>query len=459
MTTSTNSFSLKSVALPALLIAGALLGAPALASDSESGFTPIPGERNCLFRYGPVSADPYINVAYPDAGVKYWGAAFNVPEGASLHLEGEFPHSRYMSLISYDEYGRPIESLADYLIEPSDGSTNPYRVGAQRDGDNRDYRIQIVDEQPGEDYTRAVIRQGQVNNTLHTPTSPMDQQVLIYRIYAQDDGSGETAGVPLPTPVVVTAEGETLRNQAACDYIDARQRMNAKVDALGIPIARYRELISQADKPDTHPATNPSSWHIQLDRESLLGIYTGIINDDARRSEGGFYPNLDNNYIRTVVNRKFGPVYVIRAKAPVTPTTFHGDSQMGSGQLRYWSVCSNKGLAVTMVNDCLYDERIPVDEQGYFTIAVSRVADRPRNAYSECGIGWLPMADDGDGIFDPDSSIVQIRHMLASDDFPQAIQKIEYDRDIAAVMGEYYPKSFYTTTNNFELMFPCDTSN
>lgn len=459
MTSSKSGLSLKFIAAPALLVAGIIFGAPAVAGDIETGFQSIPGERNCLFRYGPVSADPYINVAYPDAGVKYWGAAFQVPKGARLHLEGEFPHSRYMSLISYDEYGRPIESLADYLIEPASGGTNPFRLGAERDSDNRSYRVQIVDGNPSEDYTRAVVKQGEVNNTLHTPTSPLQQQVLIYRIYAQNEGTGETAGVSLPTPVVVTAEGKELRDEAACDYIDARQRLKAKINALGVPIAKYRELITQADKPDTHPATHPSSWHIQLDRESLLGIYTGNINDDARRSEGGFYPNLDNNYIRTVVNRKFGPVYVIRAKAPTTPTTYGGDEVMGDGQLRYWSVCSNKGLAVTMVNDCLYDEHIPVDENGFFTIAVSRAEDRPRNAFAQCGIGWLPMADDGDGIFDPDSSIVQIRHMLASDDFPQAIQKIEYDRDIEKVMGAFYPKSFYTTTNNFELMFPCDAGN
>jgi len=39
-------------------------------------------------------------------------------------------------------------------------------------------------------------------------------------------------------------------------------------------------------------------------------------------------------------------------------------------------------------------------------------ADRPRNAYPECGIGWLPMADDGDGSFDEDVTIIQIRNML-----------------------------------------------
>lgn len=60
----------------------------------------IPGERNCFWSRGPVSADPYINIAYPDANVFYWSAIFSVPEGAKLELEGAFPHCRYMSLIS-----------------------------------------------------------------------------------------------------------------------------------------------------------------------------------------------------------------------------------------------------------------------------------------------------------------------------------------------------------------------
>ena len=78
----------------------------------------IPGPRDCFWMRGPHSGDPYINLAYPDANVFYWAAAFSAPDDAELFLEGEFPYSRYMSIISYDGRGRPIESLADYLIEP-----------------------------------------------------------------------------------------------------------------------------------------------------------------------------------------------------------------------------------------------------------------------------------------------------------------------------------------------------
>ena len=111
-------------------------------------YEPIPGPRTCFWRRGPVSKDPYINIAYPDAGVFYWNAAFTVPEGAKMYLEGEFPHARYMSLISYDGRGSPMESLADYLIIPNNNSTNPFIDGSNRKNKNRSYRVEIVNLPP-----------------------------------------------------------------------------------------------------------------------------------------------------------------------------------------------------------------------------------------------------------------------------------------------------------------------
>ena len=110
--------------------------------------SPFPDPKPVFGPGGPASKDPYVNVAYPDAGVFYWHAMFSVPKGAQLQLEGEFPHSRYMSLISYDERGAPIESLADYLIVPNDGAVNPYIEGANRNSDQRGYLIEVVDLPP-----------------------------------------------------------------------------------------------------------------------------------------------------------------------------------------------------------------------------------------------------------------------------------------------------------------------
>ncbi len=417
--------------------------------------TIIPGERSCFWYRGPHSADPYINVAYPDANVFYWASAFTMPEGSRLEIEGQFPHSRYFSLISYDAGGRPLESLADYLVRPEPGAENPFRVDARRDKRKRDYRVEILNRELDESRKEGVFQADSERNVLHAFGGQHNQQILLYRIYLPNADAGITGGVSLPEPVLTLADGTKLRGEKACDQLATQQQLQLKVDAMGIPVAAYRKLINQPGKPDTWPAKVNPQWHIQLDRESLLGIYTGKINPDARRSEGGFFPNPDNNYIRTIVNRRHGPVLVLRGKMPTTPATVDGERTMTPAQLRYWSICSNQGFANTRVNDCLFDEEVPLDANGYYTIVVSREADRPRNARRECGLAWLPMADDGDGVFDKDASVVQIRNMLASPDFPQAVQRVQRDGDIEKVMGEYYPKGFYTVPNIVETAFPC----
>ena len=108
----------------------------------------IPGPRDCFWSRGPVSKDPYINIAYPDAGVFYWHATFTIPDGAQLYLEGEFPYARYMSIISYDERGAPIESLPDYIISPNEHSINPFIEGANRHDYKRSYTVEILNLSP-----------------------------------------------------------------------------------------------------------------------------------------------------------------------------------------------------------------------------------------------------------------------------------------------------------------------
>ena len=186
-------------------------------------------------------------------------------------------------------------------------------------------------------------------------------------------------------------------------------------------------------------------------------MYTGDIDPNAPRSEGGFYPNLDNDYIRAIINRKHGKVLIVRGKAPTTPNTYDGKSISEEAELRYWSLCSNQSFVNTRVNDCLFDEEIPVNKNGIYTIAISRAEDRPRNAIKECGIAWLPMADDGDGMFDEDVTIIQFRHMLPSKNFQHSIQRVMRQDQLETVMGPYMPKARYLMTNQVETFFPCSS--
>ncbi len=464
--------------------------APSEASVNPYG--PIPGPRDCFWARGPHSGDPYVNVAYPDANVFYWAAVFSIPEGARLTLEGDYPYARYMSFISYDERGRPIESLADYLIEPGPSipgpklgalendarflkytkgeeklaqapeatgdltkSVNPFVPGNRRDSVHRRYEVEIANEAPSTQRETGERTKAETGNLLHAPAYGSGQQVVIYRIYLPDNGKAPDGGVSLPQAVVTLPDGTKVRDKQACASLKSRQPLSITADAAGIPSAEYRKLISIPGKPDTWPAQIPAKWYIQLDRKSLIGMYTGDIDPNAPRSEGGFYPNLDNHYIRAIINRKYGKVVIVRGKAPTTPKTQGGDAVMGDGQLRYWSLCSNQGFANTRVNDCVFDEEIPVGPDGMYTIAVSRAADRPRNATPECGLAWLPMADDGDGAFDDDVTIIQFRHMLTAKDFPNSIQRVFKQDELEKTMGPYMPTTTYLMPNQVESFFPC----
>jgi len=414
----------------------------------------VPGPKDCFWSRGPHSADPYINLAYPDANVFYWAATFTMPSDAELYLDGNFPFARYMSIISYDGRGRPLESLADYLIEPEIKSINPFINSNSRLDNNRAYKIQVLNNTPVTDRETGKISKISSNNTLNAPFYGPNQQLVIYRVYLPDNETGPLGGVDLPQLRVVQG-GETYSGNDACKILNASQNLAITLDAAGIPPMKYRELASQPNKAVTWPAKNPPEWYIQMDRQSLIGIYTGEFNMNAPRSTGGFFPNLDNHYLRTIINRKYGHVLMIKGKAPLTPKTFNSNKKFSNNELRYWSLCSNQSFGNTRVNDCLFDEEIPVDDDGYFTIFISKLKDKPRNAIKECGYAWLPIADDGDGVFDEDVAVIQFRHMLANSNFNNSIQSVENQSDIKEVMQEYYPRSRYFMKNQVESFFPC----
>ncbi|MGH8345937.1 MAG: hypothetical protein ACRES5_05130, partial [Pseudomonas sp.] len=91
----------------------------------------------------------------------------------------------------------------------------------------------------------------------------------------------------------------------------------------------------------------------------------------------------------TYIDNRFGDVLVLHAKAATTPKTHDGETTMGAGQLRYWSVCKYRSLSDTAVDSCVHDEEVPTDAQGDYTIVVSSANKRPANARPECGIAWM----------------------------------------------------------------------
>ncbi len=465
------------LAVAAALAAAALLPAGASADQGD-----LVGGRfsDCFWQYGAFGVHDF-NIAYPDAGATYWAAGFRRPPGSKLTLRGRYPHARYMAMQTYDILGRGVDALADYQIDPLSGSTNPFRKGARRTAHKRSYRLNVVDAknpgypleaydgEPDRNKIHVIPDAGPITETDGSGTYELN--LLMLRVYVPDKGANLTGGVGLPKPTLKLADGTVLKGQALCDAVDSESKAlgHTRVPdpgALLISEDSYRamrypnELTSPVDVfaglmsvprdvPPWFPAVRNGQWRAQYDRRYLLQLWTGDdapgANPDppARGASGGFFPNVHNAYVRTAINRHFGKVAVFRGKLPTAPTTLHGDRRMGSGQVRYASFCMNEAPLTTRVTDCAFDEQIPTNRKGIYTIVVSRSADRPATARFACGKAWVRWSKTGDGYRDRNFGWFQVRNMLPSRRFKHAIQLTETPGDEQEVIGRYLPRLRY----------------
>lgn len=475
----------------------------------------------CFWNYGAVGVEPEFNIAYPDAGATYWAAYYRRPTGSKLELVGTYPHSRYMSFISYDPLGQPVDGIADYQIDPDPGSDNPFRPGARRNTpkNQRRYAVEVITERNPGFTIRDPRNDEPPRDALYTVPTPgigfphrpevgsdgetYAIELLLYRNYVPDRGFDLTGNVGLPEAVLTLADGTVLTGQAACDAMDSQSKDlkitsgdpektrlpdpsallldDARYSALrypdelipgeqvavypppGLPGAPLFQVGREVADPISFPATyDPSGersteWRAQYNRRYLLQLWTG---DDApgaeaqpARTGGGFFPNIHNNYIRTVLHRSFGKVAVVRGKLPIAAPTRNHRPVTGSGEVRYASFCMNESVKTTRVMDCVFDEEVPTDEDGFYTIVVSRAEDRPTNAKQACGAAWVEWSPNGDGFEDPDFGWFQIRNMIPDVDFDNAVQNTQSPGDELEAMGDYLPNvEYYDTAEEYEAL-------
>jgi hypothetical protein len=401
---------------------------------------------DCLWVGPYVKESPAFNFAFPDSGAIYWSAAYRLPEeGSYITLEADFPYSRYMSFNSYRGDATPAQSLTDRDIVPELNSVNPFIDGGSRIDPARRYVVSVL---PGEPLATPL------TNTLHDATAQAgDEAVLVYRNYVPNDGTNRSGDVGLPRVTLHLADGSTLQGEDACG---ALQAATEPVEIPFVPAAIYdlhRENYEPAKNPPKFRATYGIAYMFQCD-------YQGDCTNNPERNTA-FYANADNQYLYSFLNREFAEVAVIRGRIPQIPRTLNGEETFNAGELRYWSLCQNEFFS-QKVKECLYDEQVTINPDGFYTIVTSTDGDRPSNATDQCGVGYLPWSDDGDGFSlaegyasDPNSSFLVLRHMLPADDFEQTIENTETAGDEAAILGEFLPKATYMSRTEFESL-GCD---
>lgn len=466
---------------------------------------------NCFWAGPYVKENPITNIAYPDRGAVYWSSRFSMPSGSRLELKGQYMYNRYMSFNSYDVGGtnpsyKPVDAISDSELMPDNlGAVNPYRYDLpqnERNSSDRDYTIEVLTGSPATD---------DPENTLRSNADFGEFATIVLRSYVADSGEGLTAGVPLPTPVVTLEDGQVIDNvEEVCEVLTADSSI---INVPLIPPGTYDQMTAfgnpyKVDATEQDPAVLLKAFTFA---ENINCLWFGACSDTPDE-QPGFYANLDNQYVLgittnarpTIVPEEMigidsDPdtnttplgkvtvgftkdedleVAVFRGKLPETPSTYSGAIYAEPGELRYWSFCTNEYMS-QKVTDCLYDEQVQVDEDGYYTIAISWAEDRPINANRACGFNWLPTSTRGDGYLDileqevengeldaseltalnqlnaPRSNniyqnLVLVRNMLPSDGFENAIQSVSNYAETESVMGEYAVTYWYESKSDFE---------
>jgi hypothetical protein len=400
------------------------------------------------------------NILLPDAAATYWYSRFVLPPGGKVVLHGRYPHSRSFFTWAYD-LETPADGLNDATIEPDRDAINPFIAGAARTAAHRSYTLTIATTPPpgpGEPRQANTIYAGARGLT------GLPQTVrLLHRVYLPDAGRDATGDAGLPAADFVSANGVTLAGEAACD---ALQNDGAKIPNITMLAAPLHLALLALSRSPTHPAVTPTRWYPLLNPDRLTEPYyagtawewlIGALPRSRRGPGPSAHPEADSGFIYSHINRSFGSagggnnVLVLRGKLPTTPRTFRGAATMQRDtQMRYWSLCQYDSFPSGRVGDCLYDEEVPTDPQGFYTIVVSLPVDRPANATGDCGVAWLDWGTMGDGFFRPRAGLLLIRNQLPDPSFGHAAQDIDVAGTERSVMQDYFPTGSYLSTTQFE---------
>lgn len=417
-----------------------------------------PGQHDCLWM-GPVTFEDF-NTAYPDGGAIYWPTVFTYPKGevdSYLEISGIFPEARYMSLHTYGTNAAPYDGLTDMNIVPNEGAENPYVTGTFKP--DQGYTLRVYPRTRPETSPQNALYLGPLESLSRTP--------LILRNYVSEIEGDPTGGAGLPKVAFVRANEERVEGEALCDLLNSPRVGDPEryIAAPVIPREDYDQMIRNKSvyqrvvksKNTWTVFWDPKFSVLRLMSPTLEAFFRKAASWDMIEKKSGFFANFDNEYVSLYINEAHGDVTILEGKLPRTPETGVAGAKVDDYDMRYWSLCTNEGLATTRYTDCVYDSQVVTDADRNYRIVISKVANRPANATAECGVTWLDFGDKGDGAGNEDLSILILRNMVTNPAFEQAVQRIPRIGAEKATMGDYLPVPKNTTKAEFETR-GCDAS-
>ena len=174
---------------------------------------------------------------WPDMQSTYFIGRLALPAGATMTLNYTFPRTRYFQFAMYKaEHGTFVsigEDLSGPSIEPDAGSINPFRVGANRLADNRNFTLRLVGENAPTDPKQ------RRKNTLYVGRDGAEL-MFVNRSYLADQGSDGAgwgpASSPDPGPGLPTYTG-TLADGTQLSAEEVVKQFGRTMDAPKAPVS------------------------------------------------------------------------------------------------------------------------------------------------------------------------------------------------------------------------------
>jgi len=199
---------------------------------------------------------------WPDMQSTYFVGRMSMPVGSSLTLRGAYPHARYLQVALYKAEHNTFVSIGEALagkeIEPDPGSTNPFRVGADRLAEKRNFTLRILATAPPVD------PKDREKNTLYAGKDGAELEAVI-RIYLSDQGSDGTGWGPasmpfgkreLPTYEAALHGGTKL---TAAQVVEQFARQITGATKQPVTVEQWEQLLHAKDNdPTLDPATAPA---------------------------------------------------------------------------------------------------------------------------------------------------------------------------------------------------------
>lgn len=382
--------------------------------------------------------------SFPDPNCTYLIALVYAPFGCTLQMDGQFPHARFFDVQispSFDPKSYRYDGgigvgeapIVDADIDPLPGHVNPFRVGAQRDSQDRRYTLT---------FDLAIGDPVQLNPAFRPPffRAPGNRRVggglyfqgpwgaypwiaghgrgawdigqLWVRYYAPDAGKGPLAGAPLPKLTYQLPDGRKFWLQ---------------VDFEGL--ARRANRTTSVPAGSAEPSLEKNNDHT-FGWAKQVGIFRSVISGIALNTKAGdqaYVRALDkgvagrghdlpapNDYEQSATSCTYidylvrgmtcaqGKVVALTGKLPRIPRTRDGARIMQAGEARYWSLVGyyvpdgwdflaafSPDAVNGVAQHAVMDEEIILQDDNRYLIVLSRGADRPRNATPEAGVTWV----------------------------------------------------------------------